>query len=219
VKRQPSIFQNRACALCPRRADRVSTAKGNHLLLILINPPHLLHNKHTPPLILLPPPPPRPAFPRMLSLLLCLFLLPRLDRRRKSHRVSLIAIHTRSGTRVGRVRSHPRPIAGAGGIRTRSRRGRRRLEPRVRIVVLAINVDGVANKGAAAVAALDVFLLEAEELDFGLDFLEEAHCERDRRRWLEELGRIGFAIWVKQKQSRRSRGMAILWIYLLVQGV
>ena len=42
--------------------------------------------------------------------------------------------------------------------------------------VLAIDVDGVGAERCAAVLAVGVALLEAEELELGLDAVDEAHC-------------------------------------------
>ena len=41
--------------------------------------------------------------------------------------------------------------------------------------VLAVDVDGVGDKGRAAVAAARVALLEPEELNLGVDAVDEAH--------------------------------------------
>lgn len=40
--------------------------------------------------------------------------------------------------------------------------------------VFSVDVDGVADEGGTAVAVARVTLLEAEELDLGLDLLDEA---------------------------------------------
>jgi hypothetical protein len=58
--------------------------------------------------------------------------------------------------------------------------------------VLAIDVDGVGDKGGAAMAAASVTLLKAEDLQLGLDLVEEAlahgcgGCER-----FEDAGSLG----------------------------
>lgn len=59
------------------------------------------------------------------------------------------------------------------------------------IDVLAVDVDGVGDKGGATVTAASVALLELEELVFGLDFLKdvEAHvC--DFFGWFDLCGRM-----------------------------
>lgn len=110
-------------------------------------------------------------------------------------------------TRPGPVPGHGRPtieplllLGGMGSGRDRGRgieldgaaggdRGRRlaRGTGRVgRLVdVFTVDVDGVGDEGGAAMPAAGVALLEPEQLDLGLDALDEAHGASRRWLWIQ----------------------------------
>ncbi|KFY95664.1 hypothetical protein V500_02699 [Pseudogymnoascus sp. VKM F-4518 (FW-2643)] len=152
---------------------------------------------HTPPLLVVPPPlPPIPAPPPLRRPQLRLVPRNAFNPRLYIRVAPAGEHHHRSSLR--RLRDSAAVIeggAGGGGATGGAAQALVAAAAGAGVVgggvnVLAVDVDGVGAERCAAVLAVGVALLEAEELELGLDAVDEAHCWE--RWWVSGVvGRVG----------------------------